>query len=204
MVVFDIRHTPVRRKEQHMKRTTGGTLCLLGILAGIPALVVMAWADDDDKKTLTLDVAWDCRTFNYMRELPLDQVVRGDSFIMNGTIFPAGTLRSGNQTNDPNDPGGIGTWVARGTSTATLAQHIANPTLPAIYWTQYLSVSSGMILTEGWHAAGGANENAVVGGTRGFRGAGGEATIESLGTNSTGCDNTRYRIILTKRDYKRD
>jgi hypothetical protein len=159
----------------------------------------MAWADDD-RRTLNLDVASDCRTFNYTRGLPLNQIVRGDGFIMNGRIFPAGTLRSGNQTNDPNAPGSIGTWVGRGTSTATLAEHIANPNLPAIYWTQYLSLPSGMIVTEGWHAPGGANDNAVVGGTRIFRGASGDVTIETLGTNSTGCTNSRYRIVLVKRD----
>ena len=166
-------------------------LCLTG----------MAWADDDDnRRVLTLDVAWDCRTFNYMRGLPLDQIVRGDGFIMNGKIFPAGALRSGSQANDPNAPGSIGNWVGRGTSTATLAQHIANPTLPGIYWTQYLSMSTGMIVTEGWHAPGGTNDNAVVGGSRGFRGVSGDVVIETLGTNSTGCANTRYRIILTKQN----
>jgi hypothetical protein len=161
----------------------------------------MAWADDDNsRRTLILDVAGDCRTFNYMRGLPLNQIVRGDGFIMNGRIFPAGTLRPGSQANDPNAPGSIGTWVGRGTSTATLAEHIANPTLPAIYWTQYLSLAVGMIVSEGWHAHGGANDNAVTGGTRAFRGASGDMTIESLGTNSTGCTNTRVRIVLVKRD----
>lgn len=185
-----------------MRRTT-----LSLIAAGVAAIAVvnapftsMAWGDDENRKTLTVDVAWDCRTFNYLRGVPLDQTVRGDGFIMNGTVFPAGTLLLGSQNNDPNASGGIGSWVGRGTSTATLAQHIANPTLPAIYWTQYLSISTGMIVTEGWHAPGGTNENAVVGGSRGFRGASGDVSIETLGTNSTGCANTRYRITLTRGD----
>ena len=42
--------------------------------------------------------------------ISLDQIVRGDGFIINGKIFPAGTLPPGTQSNDPNDPGSIGTW----------------------------------------------------------------------------------------------
>lgn len=161
----------------------------------------MTWADDDSsRRNLTFDVASDCRTFNYMRGLTLDQIVRGDVFMINGKIFSAGTLRPGNQNNDPNAPGSIGTIVGRGMSTATLAEHIANPTLPAIYWTQYVVVSAGMIVTEGWHAPGGINDNAVVGGTRAFRGASGDLTIETIGANSTGCPNYRYRIVIVKRD----
>jgi len=50
---------------------------------------------------ITLDVALDCRKFNYMRGLALTEIVRGDGFIINGKIFPAGTLRTGQQANDP-------------------------------------------------------------------------------------------------------
>ncbi|MGH9629485.1 MAG: hypothetical protein ACRD7E_14280 [Bryobacteraceae bacterium] len=182
-----------------MKQTKRIALNLIAILAGTAVFAGNAKADDD-KRILTLDVASDCRTFNYMRGLSLDQIVRADRFMMNGTIYRAGDLRSGSQSNDPNAPGAIGTWVARGASTGSLAQHVANPTQPAIYWTQYLSLSGGMIVTEGWHAPNGANDNAVVGGTRTFRGASGEVRIETLGTNVTGCANTRFRVIFTKRD----
>jgi hypothetical protein len=182
-----------------MKQTERIALNLIAILAS-----TVVFADDvradNDKTTLTLDVAGDCRTFNYMRGLSLDQIVRADRFMMNGVIYPAGTLPSGSQSNDPNAQRAIGTWVARGASTDSLAQHIANPTQPAIYWTQYLSVSGGMIIIEGWHAPNGANDNAVVGGTRAFRGASGDVKIETLGTNSTGCPNTRYRIAFTTRN----
>jgi hypothetical protein len=178
-----------------MRRTT--VLLLAATLAGSGARPARG---DDDRKTLTLDVAWDCRTFNYMRGLTLEQVVRGDVFMMNGKVFPAGTLRPGTQSNDPNAAGSIGSWAARGTSTGSLAEHIANPTLPAIYWTQFLSLSTGMIVTEGWFAPAGANDSAVVGGTKAFRGVSGDLTIESLGTNATGCDNTRYRIVVAKKE----
>ena len=183
-----------------MKQRKRLTLNLIAILASTAVLTPTARADSDT--SLTLDVAWDCRAFNYMRGLSLDQIVRADRFMMNGTVYRAGTLQSGSQSNDPNAPGSIGTWVARGASTASLAQHIANPTQPAIYWTQYLSLPNGMIITEGWHAPNGANDNAVVGGTREYRGANGDVTIETLGTNATGCANTRYRILFAKHNYK--
>jgi hypothetical protein len=176
------------------------TLNLIVILASTAVFAANGRADSDT--SLTLDVAWDCRTFNYMRGLSLDQIVRADGFMMNGTIYRAGTLQSGSQSNEPNAPGAIGTWVARGNSTGSLAQHIANPTQPAIYWTQYLSLSGGMIITEGWHAPNGTNDNAVVGGTRAYRGANGDVTIETLGTNATGCANTRFRIIFAKQNYR--
>jgi hypothetical protein len=57
-----------------------------------------------------------------------------------------------------------------------------------------------MIVTEGWFAPAGANDSAVVGGTKAFRGVSGDLTIESLGTNATGCDNTRYRIVVAKKE----
>lgn len=176
-----------------MKKTmTLVVLCLFGISA-------VAGQAENDQKSLVVDVAWDCRTFNYMRAVPLDQTVRGDRAMFNGKIFPANTLRDGTHSNDPNAPGSIGTWVGRLATTATLAEHIAAPASPAIYWTQYLSLSKGMIVTEGWHAPAGANDNAVVGGTREYRGVSGDVVIETLGTNGTGCANTRYRFTFTNR-----
>ena len=143
-------------------------------------------------------MAVDCRTFNYSRGIPLAEIVRGDGFIINSKIFPSGTLSTGNQTNDPNNPGSVGTLVSRGTTTATLAEHLANPSSPAIFHTQHLLLNNGMIVSEGWFAPGGTNEGAVVGGTRAFRGASGELSAVNIGTNSTGCPNTRLTIILQK------
>ena len=68
------------------------------------------------EKRITLDVALDCRTFSYNRGVPLEQIVRGDGYILSAKVFPAGTLPSGPQTNDPNAPGSIGTFVTRGTT----------------------------------------------------------------------------------------
>src|SRR6516164_3283685 len=45
----------------------------------------------------------------------------GDTFILEGTIYPAGTLPRGKANNDPEAPGGIGKYRVRGTFTADFA-----------------------------------------------------------------------------------
>src|SRR5437660_9056582 len=60
---------------------------------------------------LTFDVACDCRT-------GVAGPNRGDVFIIQGKMFPAGTLPSGNAANDPaqrvNGVAPIGNWICRG------------------------------------------------------------------------------------------
>src|SRR3954462_15901392 len=63
------------------------------------------------RKNLTFDLAVDCRTF-------VGGDKRGDIIILNGKIFPAGTLASGAASNDPtqgvNGVAPIGDWLLRG------------------------------------------------------------------------------------------
>ncbi len=179
-------------------------LGLAGIVPGFPSsLGVQAVVHAATETTITLDVASDCRTFNYNRGIPLTQIVRGDGFIMNGKIFPAGTLRSGAQSNDPNGPGSIGTWVGRGTSTGTLAEHLANPAAPGVFWTQYLLLNdSRALVSEGWYAPSGVGRSAVTGGMGAFSGSSGEMSGVSIGTNITGCPNIRFTITLEKQAPK--
>ena len=79
-----------------MKRIMG--LALPGVVPGL-------FAQGATERILTLDVAVDCRTFSYNRGVPLEQIVRGDGYILSSKVFPAGTLPPGLQTNDPNAPG---------------------------------------------------------------------------------------------------
>jgi hypothetical protein len=152
---------------------------------------------------ITFDVAWVCRTFNYLRGLTVAQEVRGDSYIFNGKLFPPGTLRPGAQGNDPNDPGSIGDFINRGTSTAALAEHLANPNKYAVFATSYFLLNDGRgLVTEGWFKPSGANRSAVTGGMGAFRGASGEWSGVDIGTNSTGCTNTRVTISLVKQAPK--
>jgi hypothetical protein len=173
-------------------------LNLVGIVGVFPDLAVA-----ESEKTLRFDIASDCRTFNYTRGLPLDQIVRGDGFMISGKIFPADSLPTGLQGNDPTAPGSIGAVVARGTSTATLAEHLANPQAPGVFWTQYFMLNEGhMLVSEGWFAPSGANMSALVGGTGDFRGVGGEVFVTNVGTNSTGCPNARVTVVFEKNATK--
>src|SRR6059036_1459800 len=76
--------------------------------------------NDDEFTTFTVDVAQDG---NSNRQVDVDpsegQLLfsNGDVFIVDGTIYPGGTLPRGKTNNDPNAPGGIGKYRLRGTLT---------------------------------------------------------------------------------------
>jgi hypothetical protein len=180
-----------------MKRITKITTIAFGLvfLTGV--------AQTGTETTITFDLALDCRTFNYLRGVTLPQEVRGDGYILNGKLFPAGTLKPGAQNNDPNETGSIGDFVDRGTSTATLAEHLANPNNYGVFSTSYFLLYDGRgLVSDGWYKPSGANQAAVTGGTGAFRGASGEWSGVDIGTNSTGCPNTRVTITLEKQAPK--
>ena len=128
---------------------------------------------------------------------------RGDGNILNGKLFPAGTLKPGDQKNDPNDPGSIGDSVDRGTSTATLVEHIANPDKYGVFSTSYFLLYDGRgLVSDGWYKPSRAIQYAITGGMGAFRGASGEWSGVDIGTNSTGCPNTRITISLEKQAPK--
>ena len=66
----------------------------------------------------------------------------------------------------------------------------------------YLLLGNGMVVAAGWFAPTGTSEIAVIGGTRAFRGATGELSVVDIGTNATGCPNSRMTIVLTKQAPK--
>ena len=78
----------------------------------------------DEVSTFTVDVAES--TVNYTqnnvdRSEGQDVFSPGDTFILEGTIYPAGKLPRGKANNDPNAPGGIGKYRVRGSYTANFA-----------------------------------------------------------------------------------
>jgi hypothetical protein len=146
---------------------------------------------------ITWDVAIDCRTWRFNGGISFQDFGRGDSFIANGKIFPARTLSSGAQSNDPNDPGSIGTLVERGTMAATLAEIDAGAR-PTFFGTWFHLLDDGRgLVADGPHPETG--PMAVIGGMGAFRGASGELSSEIIGTNTTGCPNVRVRISLDKK-----
>src|SRR5262245_53625557 len=104
-----------------MKRITKITLLASGVvllagLAGLaprfrPLIELNAVAQAAQPDVLTLDLAVDCRTF-------VSGPNRGDVFIINGKLFPGGTLPSGTASFDPTQPvnrvAPFGDWVVRG------------------------------------------------------------------------------------------
>src|SRR5262245_45903197 len=69
--------------------------------------------------TVTFDIAFDWRTYRGIHGVdpfatnPPD-IKRGDTFVLNGTIFPEGTLPAGPSDLGPDSPGGIGQFYCRG------------------------------------------------------------------------------------------
>ena len=123
---------------------------------------------------------------------------RGTPFIVDGKIFPGGTLETGSGVGDPNQPGSIGSWMCRGTFTSTLAtEDIGFDTVQMFQfgdgnniWTEGLEGGLGKI--------GVTTHRTIVGGTGRFKGAEGEVTQQALGTNVTGTPNIRLPFQIVK------
>ena len=182
-----------------MKRIAKITLFALG-LAGLASVAVLVLPDvmkAANENTLTFDVACDCRT-----GATLDGGVRGSPFIIQGKIFPAGTLPSGTATNDPTLPvhgvAPIGEWICRGQNSFPFPPAIAPAysSTPFAFNTQYFILNDGRALTvEGYDIPEGGN-NSVTGGIGGFSGAAGDSQNRPFGTNATGCPNFRAKFTF--------
>jgi hypothetical protein len=188
-----------------MKRIAKIILLPLGLvlwagLAGVPGL--RHWAKFQSAvqaadHVLTYDIACDCRT-------SVGGPNRGDVFIIQGKIFPAGTLPSGNATNDPtqrvNGVAPIGDWICRGQNSFPFPAAIASAysSTPTFFNTQYFILNDGRALTvEGYFPSQGPGELlSVTGGIRGFSGASGFTEELEFGTNVTGCPNFRAKLNI--------
>src|SRR5262245_9769799 len=89
-------------------------------------LGVLTAHDAPQDDTCTVDVAVNHATFAFVPSTglvlspePLGPN-RGTTFIVDGTIFPGGTLAKGNGMGDPSQPGGIGVWACKGVFTSDL------------------------------------------------------------------------------------
>ena len=172
-------------------------LVILAGLAGVapafnplPELETLAEAASEN---IRFDIACDCRT-------GVAGPNRGDVFIIQGKIFPAGTLPSGTATNDPTQPvhdvAPIGNWICRGQNSFPFPPAIAPAyrSTPAAFNTQYFILNDGRALTaEGYDIPTG-ELLSVTGGIRGFSGASGFIEEAPLGTNATGCPNFRAKV----------
>jgi hypothetical protein len=186
-----------------MKRITKMTLFVLAVASlaglavfGVPAVVKAA----EDSNTFSYDVACDCRT-----GATLDGGVRGAPFIIQGKIFPAGTLPSGAATNDPTQPvhgiASIGDWICRGQVRGVYPPAIAPSyaLTPMAVNTQYFILNNGGGITaEGYDVLPSGERLSVTGGIASFRGASGDIEESPLGTNATGCPNFRVKFRIQR------
>jgi len=152
-----------------------------------------------NENILFFDVACDCRTAT------LEGGVRGAPFIIQGKIFPAGTLPSGNATNDPTLPvngvASIGNWICRGQVQGAYPPAIAPSyaSTPFALNTQHFILNNGGAITvEGYDVLPSGERLSVTGGIGSFRGASGdvEEGPGPLGTNATGCPNFRAKFTF--------
>ena len=189
-----------------MKRMGKVTLFALGlvILAGLasiapgfnplPELEMLVEAASDNIRVF--DIACDCRTGSP----GFFTGGRGDEFIINGKIFPAGTLPSGTATNDPTQPvngvAPIGNWMCRGQKSQPFPPSIASAyaSVPFALNTQYFILNDGRALTSEGYTTPTGELLSITGGIGGFSGASGFIEEGPFGTNATGCPNFRARF----------
>src|SRR5262245_26559871 len=162
-------------------------------------------ADGRDHVAFRVDVAVDHATFAIV---PSNGLVlqpepagpnRGTPFIVDGRIFPGGTLEKGNGVGDPNQPGSIGRWICKGIFTSDLATEDVGFDTTQMFM---FDGDSDAIWTEGLEAGlgkiGVLTHRTILGGTGRFRGARGEVVQEALGTNASGTPNIRLTFKILK------
>ena len=154
-----------------------------------------------DGHVFTVDVAVDCRTF-------VGGPNRGDLFMLNGKIFPAGTLPSGPASNDPARPfnrvAPIGDFLVRGQHAFPFPPEVASSysSLPVDFATQYYVFEGGRsaLTMEGYAFVAGQTPTvallALTGGIGAYSGAAGDVRGTLLGANASQCPNFRVNINL--------
>ena len=177
---------------------TAGVALVLGLGSIVPVLKplggLLPAAQAAGEHVLTYDVACDCRT-------GVAGPNRNDPFIIQGKIFPAGTLpRTPTATNDPVKPvngvAPIGDWICRGQNSFPLPADIfpAYSSTPFAFNAQYFILNNlGTLTAEGvnLHDKG---LLSITGGFGGFSGAAGDIEGVVFGTNATGCPNFRATL----------
>jgi len=153
-------------------------------------------------KQLVIDVANNARTSALIQVNATDTLPkRGATFIVNGKIYPGGTIPTGNGFNI-DSAGSIGTSVTRATFNFDASQQFTGGD-PLLTSTQdYLFSPAGALNGEDSLMSGGqesilaSTHRVVLGGTGIYRGTIGEVKQEVLGANSTGFLNFRFTFTI--------
>lgn len=158
--------------------------------------------------TLGFEVATDARTFRINRGAPLPDAKRGDSFIVEGFIYPAGTIAPGGTLLNPGafNPitatGSIGKWVLRGTFNYDFGEIMAGAE-PAVYGTEYFLFNDGkMLVSDGSHGGVQPQLRVIVGGGGALSGAAGDVREQVIGTNVTGLFNQQFTFKIKRQSIR--
>jgi hypothetical protein len=169
-----------------------------GLMAGAAAVLAapaIARAQDDLAPEATFDVALDGASVRYVKAAPGDPSglpMTGDTFILFGSIFPAGTFDSGNL--NPDQPGAIGRWICRGSfyvdltteaipHAVTTVMHVLGTGLSAAGGP--IGAGHDAIYHEGFEGGLPESTRAIVGGTGKYAGVQGEVFQVARGANDT-------------------
>lgn len=160
-----------------------------GAVAGAAALLGGAQiAGAASEHTFELDVACDGNTWVITRSPdadPDEPVRRGDTFVVSGRVFPAGTIEQGLER--PNQEGSIGHWICRGWFYHPL-EKIQDGLAPFLVTNQmYLLDSYDGLLSEGTEG-GIFTVRSITGGYGKYAAARGFVEERGLDTNSTTLD----------------
>jgi hypothetical protein len=163
----------------------------------------------DEVTTFTVDVTQDAKT-NVQNDVDPSEgqilFTRGDTFIVDGALYPAGTIPSGIADPDPNARV-IGKYRIRGTALGNSADFnravAGDPGAPRILFfaTEVFSIPDDetTILTDGvWPNARMSAHRVVLGGTGRFRGVVGEIYEENIGEGTSGFCNSRVTFRIRK------
>ena len=180
---------------------TTSALALLGIAAAL-AHGDKGKHSETRWKTLMIDVAEDMRTLSANTASPTDtEPKRGTTAIINGKMYPGGTIAAGDGLDIDTLTGSIGNWITRHTLNFDASQ-IAAGAHPALSSTEYYlftrtGVSDGeeALFSEG-PEFGATTHRVVLGGTGRYRGVIGEVQQETLGNNSSGFSNFRFTFTI--------
>jgi hypothetical protein len=190
-------------------RLTGVALAVIA-LAGWPAVLGASDRDADDTQTFVLDVAIDAHTLGLNNDpTAAGTPKRGTTFIVNGKIYPGGTIPSGVAAFDPDTaPGSIGTWVCRGVFLADFADIFVNGSAALAFDTTQiflLSTDGNALFTEGFEGnVGVTTHRAVTGGTGRYRRVTGTLKQQTIGFNRNGAADglfdLRFTFTITSED----
>lgn len=176
-------------------------------LVGILQTHVLPVVQAERTETLILDVAADGRTAVLNRVDPdATTPARGDVGMLNGNIYPGGTIPPGFDDAFDLDlaPGRTGTWVCLNSRGA-----LPPPRGSAVtYYFAMPDFERAGLVTQGFNShrrVGSIPVNhALVGGTGKFGGATGEVREEVIGTNKSGSFNLRFYITIKKKASRDD